>query len=155
MNDVVIRNATINDLEIVQELNNNLFKLEKDNYDSTLVSNWPLTNEGREYFTNLINNHCVLVAVIDRLVVGYLAGMIDEQGSYEEVQYGEINNMFVKDEYREYGIGKKLIDNFKDYCKSKGINNMKVIASYKNKKAIDFYLKNGFQEFDLVLTTKN
>ena len=32
---------------------------------------------------------------------------------------------------------------------------MKVIASYKNKKAIDFYLKNGFQEFDLVLTTKN
>ena len=107
MNDVVIRNATINDLEIVQELNNNLFKLEKDNYDSTLVSNWPLTNEGREYFTNLINNHCVLVTVIDRLVVGYLAGMIDEQGSYEEVQYGEINNMFVKDEYREYGIGKK------------------------------------------------
>ena len=31
---------------------------------------------------------------------------------------------------------------------------MKVIASYKNKNAIEFYHKNGFEEFEVTLTTK-
>ena len=50
--------------------------------------------------------------------------------------------------------GKSLINNFKDYCKSNGINNLKVTASYKNKNAIEFYKKSGFEEFDLTLTTR-
>ena len=44
----------------------------------------------------------------------------------------ELNNMFIEDEDRGYGIGKLLIDNYKKYCKDKGINN--------------------FKEFDLTLT---
>ena len=28
------------------------------------------------------------------------------------------------------------------------------IASFKNKNAIEFYRKNGFEEFDITLTTK-
>ena len=62
--------------------------------------------------------------------------------------------MLVKDEYRGYGIGKSLINNFKEYCKTKDISNIKVVASYKNKNAIEFYRKNGFEEFDITLTTK-
>ena len=154
MNNVIIRKAYLEDLNTIRELNNSLFKLEKENYDSTLVNDWPLTEEGKEYFSDLINNQYVIVAVLDNNIVGYLAGSIDEKGSYVEVQYGEINNMFIKDEYRSYGIGKSLIDNFKDHCKSKGINNLKVVASHKNKKAIEFYCRNGFQEFDITLTTK-
>jgi len=88
------------------------------------------------------------------IFLGYLAGSINEKGSYEEVQYGEINNMFIKDKCRGLGIGKSLINSFKDYCKSNGIKNLKVTASYKNKNAIEFYKKNGFEEFDLTLTTR-
>lgn len=79
---------------------------------------------------------------------------INEKGSYTEVQYGEINNMLVKDEYRGYGVGKSLINNFKKFCRTNNINNMKVMASYKNRNAIDFYHKNGFEEFEVTLTTK-
>ncbi len=86
--------------------------------------------------------------------MGYLAGTINEKGSYEEVKYGEINNMFIKDECRGLGIGKLLINNFKDYCKTNRVNNVKVTASFKNKNAIEFYKKNGFEEFDLTLTLK-
>lgn len=50
MDNLIIRRATIDDLEIVQNLNNSLFELEKENYDPTLVTNWPLTVEGRKYF---------------------------------------------------------------------------------------------------------
>lgn len=107
MNDVLIRKATIDDLNKIQNLNNELFKLEKENYDSTLVLNWPLTEEGKNYFKNLIINDYVVVALIDNEIVGYLAGTINDKGSYEEIQYGEINNMLVNSNYRGYGIGKK------------------------------------------------
>ena len=60
--------------------------------------------------------------------------------------------MLVKDTYRKYGIGKQLISEFKKYCKQNNINNIKVTASYKNKSAISFYKKNGFNEFNITLT---
>ena len=152
MDNLLIKKATLEDLKTIQNLNNQLFELEKENYDSTLVSNWPLTNEGKLYFEDLINNQYVIVAILNDEIVGYLAGSINEKGSYEEIQYGEINNMLVKDECRGYGIGKKLISNFKDYCRENNIYNVKVEASAKNKNAMNFYKKNGFEEFNITLT---
>ena len=147
-----IRKANLNDLNDICNLNNELFKLEKEKYDSTLVEDWPISNEGKKYFTDLINNHYVIVAIQDNNVVGYLAGSIEEKGSYELIQYGEINNMYVSDSCRGRGIGKLLIDNFKMYCKEHNIHNIKVTASYKNENAIKFYHKNGFEDFNLTLT---
>ena len=147
-----IRKANLGDLDAICALNNQLFKLEKEKYDPTLVEGWPISNEGREYFTDLINNHYVIVAIQDNNVVGYLAGSIEEKGSYELIQYGEINNMLVSHSCRGMGIGKQLIDNFKEHCKKHDIHNIKVVASYKNKDAINFYHKNGFEDFNLTLT---
>jgi len=152
MNDITIRKATIEDLSDIQNLNNMLFKLEKENYDTTLVENWPLTQDGKEYFLDLIKNEYVIVAILNDTIVGYLAGSINEKGSYEEIQYGEVNNMFINSECRGYGIGKVLINNFKEYCLQNGIKNLKVTASAKNINAIEFYKKNNFEEFDLTLT---
>ena len=154
MNKVEIRQATINDLSRIQELNNDLFKLEKENYDPTLVSDWPLSADGKEYFGDLILNHYVIVATINNNAVAYLAGTINEKGSYEEIAYGEINNMLVTEQCRGLGIGKQLIDEFKEYCKRNNINNLKVEASAKNLNAINFYKRNGFEDFNVTLTTK-
>jgi hypothetical protein len=38
------------------------------------------------------------------------------------------------------------------YCKEHNIHNVKVVASFKNKDAINFYHKNGFEDFNLTLT---
>lgn len=141
MKNLIIRNADLKDLEIIQKLNNELFDLELKNYDTTLVKDWAISNEGKKYFEDLINNHFVVVALLDDEIVGYLAGTINEKGSYENIQYGEINNMFIKDSCRGYGVGKALVNEFKMYCKSKGINDLIVTASAKNKNAINFYKK--------------
>ena len=154
MSNVLTRLATIDDLNKIQNLNNELFKLEKEKYDSTLVSDWPLTEDGKYYFKNLIENDYVVVALIDDEIVGYLAGTINDKESYEEIQYGEINNMLVNSNYRGYGIGKRLIKSFKTYCKDNNVFHLKVTASFKNTDAIEFYKRNGFEEFDLTLTTK-
>lgn len=152
MENAIIRKATLNDLFEIQNLNNLLFKLEKENFDPTLVENWPLSDEGKEYFKNLIEEAHVIVAVLNNQIVGYLAGSINEKGSYEEIQYGEVNNMFIKSECRGYGVGKLLINDFKKYCISNGIKNLIVNASAKNISAIEFYRRNGFNDFNITLT---
>lgn len=152
MKNLVIRKANINDLSYIQELNNNLFDLELENYDPTLVKDWAISNDGKIYFEDLINNNFVIVALLDDEIVGYLAGTINEKGSYENIQYGEINNMFIKATCRGYGVGKSLINEFKKYCKENNINNLIVTASSKNLNAINFYKKNGFEDFNLTLT---
>lgn len=152
MEDITIRCANLSDVELIQKLNYKLFELEKENFDSTLILEWPLSEEGKKYFEDLINNEYVIIALKNENVIGYLAGSINEKGSYELIQYGEINNMLVDDKYRGFGIGKQLINKFKEYCKSKNVANLKVIASAKNKKAIEFYRKQGFNDFDITLT---
>ena len=152
MENVIIRKATLNDLYEIQTLNNQLFKLEKENFDSTLVENWSITEEGEKYFKTLIEDAYVIVAILNDKIVGYLAGSINEKGSYEEIQYGEVNNMFINSKCRGYGIGKLLINDFKKYCISNGIKDLIVTASAKNTNAIEFYRKNGFNDFNITLT---
>lgn len=150
--NIDFRKAELKDLEDIQNLNKELFDLELECYDTTLVKDWSISNEGKKYFEDLINNSYVIVAILNNEIVGYLAGTINEKGSYENVQYGEINNMFIKDSCRGYGVGKSLVSEFKLYCKNNGINNLIVTASAKNKNAINFYKKNGFEDFNLTLT---
>ena len=48
MNDnVYIRKATMKDLKNIQQLNYELFKLEFENYDDTLIVDWSLLEEGK------------------------------------------------------------------------------------------------------------
>lgn len=152
MENLIIRKATLNDLNEIQNLNNMLFNLEKENFDPTLVENWPISQDGEKYFKGLIEENYVIVAIINDGIVGYLAGSINEKGAYEEIQYGEVNNMFIKSECRGYGVGKLLINDFKKYCITNGIKNLIVTASAKNTNAIGFYRKNGFKDFNVTLT---
>lgn len=152
MNNISIRQADLNDLDDIQKLNHELFVLEKQNFDSTLVTDWPLSQEGKKYFEELIKKEYVIVAIDKSSVIGYLAGSVNDKCSYYNLQYGEINNMFVDSKYRGKGVGKALINEFKKYCCEHNIRNLKVVASAKNKNARDFYQKYGFNEFDITLT---
>ena len=149
--NINIRKANINDLLNIQKLNKELFELEFHNFDSTLIEDWPLTKAGKEYFENAIINNIVLVACIDNKIVGYLAGTLNSQNSYNNNIQAELDNMCILNEYRKLGIGSRLLAEFKRICKEHKINEIKVVASFKNVNAIDFYKNNGFSESELVL----
>ncbi len=55
--------------------------------------------------------------------------------------------MFVLEEYLRLGVGAKLFEASLQWCRSNGINRMRVVASAQNKRAIDFYKKNGFDDY--------
>jgi len=154
MGKVIIRKATINDLNSIQELNNSLFDLELNNFDDTLKQGWPFEEDGKEYFEDMINNEIVFVAQIEEKIVGYLAGSICEQISYITETFAELDNMCINDKYRRFGIGTLLMNEFKKYCKEKNIQNIKVTASAKNSRAIQFYIKNGFEDYNVTLKYK-
>lgn len=152
--DIEIKKADITYLKDIQNLNNDLFELEYSNFDPALRVGWTFEQEGTKYFTNMLNNEIVYIALYKNIVVGYLAGSINIQGSYVTKSLAEIDNMFVLEEYRKYGIGTKLINVFKQYCKENQIEELKVTASAKNENAIKFYMKNGFNEFEITLKQK-
>ena len=154
MESINIRIATINDLNAVQELNNSLFELEFNNFDDTLKVGWPFEKDGKEYFEYMIENEIVFVAEAEEKIVGYLAGSICEQISYITETFAELDNMCIDDQYRRFGIGTLLINEFKKYCKEKNIQNIKVTASAKNSRAIQFYIKNGFEDYNVTFKYK-
>ena len=152
--DIIIKKADIENLKEIQELNNQLFKLEYDNFDPSLKVGWPFEKEGIEYFSDMLTNEIVFIALVDDIIVGYLAGSINVESSYVTKTLAELDNMFILESYRKYGIGTKLINEFKDYCKKRQIQEIKVTASAKNVNAILFYKKNGLEEFDVTLKMK-
>lgn len=147
MIEIIIKKATIENLNEIQELNNQLFELEYNNFDSSL-------KVGTEYFSNMLNNQVVFIALVDNSIVGYLAGSINVESSYVTKSLAELDNMFILEDYRKYGIGTKLVTEFKKYCLNKGIQEIKVTASARNNNAINFYKKNSFEDFEVTLKMK-
>ena len=154
MYKINIRIATLKDLTSIQKLNDSLFDLECNNFDDTLRREWAFEKDGKEYFEYMIKNEIVFVAQVEEKIVGYLAGSICKKLSYIKETFAELDNMYIEDKYRGLSIGSLLINEFKKYSKEKNIQNIKVTASSKNIKAIKFYMKNGFEDYNVTLKYK-
>lgn len=155
--EFIIKIATINDLAVIQELNLKLFEKEYTEFDDTLDCGWTFGEDGESYFKKHIteDDSCVFVAFIHNLVIGYLAGGLAEKDPSRVLpKFAELESMFVLDEYRGQGVGKKLYETFVDWCKQKGVGRLRVIASCQNISGINFYRKNSFLDYDLILETK-
>ncbi|MDP3026893.1 MAG: GNAT family N-acetyltransferase [Nanoarchaeota archaeon] len=154
MEKIKIRKATLKDLKIIQELNHKLCKEENKQFDITVNPDFPVTKEGEEYFKIRIekDDGCALIASDGEKIIGYLVGGILKPESYRILsEIAELGDMFVLEEYRNKSVGTKLHSSFIDWCGKKGIKRIRVVASAKNLKAINFYKKNKFKEYDLVL----
>lgn len=154
MENIIIRKAILKDLDSIQKLNNSLFDLEFNEFDNTLNRGWSFEKEGKEYFEDVIKNEIVFVAQENEKIIGYLAGYVCEQMSYKTETFAELDNMYIDDKYRRLGIGTLLISKFKRYCRDKNIQNIQVTTSAKNNRAIQFYLKNGFKNYNITLKYK-
>ena len=151
--NIILRNATLQDLPIIQHVNNLLFEYETENGFDNYISNWALGEESAEYFSELIQNQFVIIAGTEKEPVGYLAGSIyqDNTYSYYEGKTAELENMLVVEKYRKFGIGSKLVNAFLKWCKDNSARRVLVTATIGNETAISFYKKNGFKELNITL----
>ena len=151
--NITIRNAVMDDLKAIQELNYKLFDLEFNNFDPTLNLEWTFSEKGENYFKSVIEKGTVWVALENKKIIGYLAG-VECEPSYLTIKMAELDNCYIEKEYRNKGIGNMLLLEFKKYCKNKGIHEIKVTASALNKNAIDFYKNNEFNDYEVTYKMK-
>lgn len=151
---ISIREAKIEDLVDIQNFNNKLGAKEIIEFDPTIKPEFATTEDGEKYYKEHIESDAkiALVAEDGDKIVAYLVGGIEEASDYRNIgRIFETEDMWVEDEYRSQRIGKQLMDKAEAWAKEKGINKMRVIASYKNEKAIKFYKREGYSEYDLIL----
>lgn len=150
--DIRIRRAREDELKVVQDMNHKLF-VHDNKYFNDLNLQWPYQEKGTEYFKNKINNTkgVCIVAEVEGVVVGYLAGSTFDAGTAYLAKRAELDNMFVEEEYRMSGVGKELVEEFKKWCQENGVEKMFVNAYSPNTRAIAFYQKSGFEEYSTTL----
>ena len=152
-----IQRAELKDVKLIQNLNKLLFEKEYNEYDKSLDCERPFSKEGEEYFKESITNedNLCLVAKEKTEIVGYLIGSIQETTSRRKIKkIWELENMFIKKEWRTKWMGKKLHQEFIQWCKQKEVEKISVIVSAKNTDGRKFYNKCWFEEYDITLEKK-
>lgn len=150
---IVIREAKLDELKIIQDMNYKLFLWDYDR-DPALNIQWPYEEAGAEYFKNKISGEtgACFVAEEDGKVVGYVAGRVDKKvDKTDTLLRSELENIYIEEEARSHGVGKRLVETFIDWCKNNGSQSTVVTAYYHNEDAIEFYKACGFKPYGLKL----
>lgn len=154
MKSIIIRKSTIDDLRSVQELNKLLFISDNPHDGGLLNVEWPLEDEGRDYFRGKVlgETGVCFIAEVDNKIIGYLVAKVDKvEQNYRPVERTELENMLVLEAYRSKGVGKKLVSAFLQWSKEQGAQRVFVKAYSPNERAIKFYEKLGFKPHVLEL----
>ena len=90
-----------------------------------------------------------LVAESDRQIVGYIHGSVQRnkpvEGILEQEPYVEIENIYVKQDFRNRDIGGKLLERLFEVARHDGIQRFLVsTASKDTDKILRFYRSHGF-----------
>jgi len=141
----MIRQAGIDDSRVVAELavllwpDNDIYDLEKEMIDS-------ITSEDEAVFIYYDENTPVGFAQCS-LRYDYVEGT-------ESSPVGYLEGIYVKDEYRKKGIGKKLLIQCEEWARSKGCSEFASDCELDNKESLKFHLKLGFEEANRIICFK-
>ncbi|PIY80538.1 MAG: hypothetical protein COY80_02125 [Candidatus Pacebacteria bacterium CG_4_10_14_0_8_um_filter_42_14] len=149
-----IRQATIQDLEKILELNQRVMA-KIPSFDEDLVPNFTLTPQGKNYFREDITRPewCFLIAEEGGRIIGYTnGGLIDFL--HRKSRYFEIQNLGVIPEMQRKGLGKQLLESITSWAKEHGYQKIYLNCYAANEEALSFYRKNGYQDIDVCLEKK-
>jgi ribosomal protein S18 acetylase RimI-like enzyme len=150
--DIIVRQAVLEDLPILLEFEQGIVMAERP-FDPTLK---------KEYFNyydlkSLIesNEAEVVVAVDGDLLVGSGYGQIRNSKIYlTHDKHVYLGFMYVEPTYRGKGVNKIIIDNLKNWAKSRAIKEVRLHVYDENTDAIKAYEKAGFQKYLIEMRTE-
>ena len=132
-------------LNEISEINNMLTDLiqdERKNYDSNINENYKV----EEFYEKLINNNdkTIFVARDNDIVLGYVYGFIQDNGSLYNNKVAQLDALFVKEQYRGNGIARSLIREFINWARGKEVAYVELSVCKDNANAISLYENEGF-----------
>ncbi len=126
---MIIRKFKSEDLKDVEEIEREAFK---NPYPTSFILGlW------------ILNPNCFYVAEINNKVVGYILGTFDWGN-------GHIVSLAVKKEFRNLGIGKRLLKTLENYFFSVGCDYIVLEVKVSNRIARLFYYKMGYRDRRLI-----
>lgn len=151
---MIIRRATIDDLKTVQQLGFELLKYEHDRWDDTLDLDWPFSEAGEANYRKAILERVTLLAEDDGRAAGFLIGSIQKAapGAARNINSAQLNNIYVRDEWRGKKVGQSLADEFKKLCEAEDVSAINVTVNSKNEAAIGFYERVGFASSRIIMS---
>lgn len=150
--NVIIRPAKELDFEAVQNLSRDL-TVSDSKYDPILVKTWAFTKDGIKYLKKRIEgkNSICIIAELKGEVVGYATCAVVKRISWRLIKRVELENLIVKEGFRDTGIGVKLIDEYFNWGRKMKADRAMVHSYFKNEGAITFYTRNGLKPLSLEL----
>ena len=132
----------------------NICKLEKSDrieYIELISSFRPLDIDISEEVFNKIYDEIfktdkIFVCKIDNVIIGTVKLLIEQKFIHNLSKYGRIEDVIVKNEYRNKGIGTKLINFIINYCKKYKFFKISLTCSSD---LIKFYEKNNFEVYQI------
>jgi len=122
---IYTRFVRLEDIKFIHELEKRIFGIDAYSYDFLCYL--------------YIYSDFFEVSCLGNRIVGYIIGEIKDG-------WGHIITIAVVEEYRRRGIGSRLLKDFIEYAKSKGVYDIYLEVSTKRVDAIRFYEKHGFKK---------
>ena len=134
MEPIIIRNVRPSDFEQIYEF---IRALENETFEKA---------QQRSILAGNLRDpkHIYLIALLEDEAVGFLSCHVQNLLHHNGL-IGEIQEMFIKSEKRNLGIGKKLVDTLKVMAKAKNIIQLEVTANNEREAAHGFYEKRDFR----------
>ncbi|MCK5449589.1 GNAT family N-acetyltransferase [Candidatus Pacearchaeota archaeon] len=136
-----IRKATKKDLDeykIMRKESMDFFS--KISGEKIFLSDRGIGEEFEMYLSKRDNT--LLILEVGDEIAGYMSYMI-KKNKYKNFAY--LDDIFVKNEFRGQGYGKKLVRHFMKIAKEKGVEKMGLGTRVENKNGIKLYKKLGFK----------
>lgn len=152
MDNIKITKATLNDIEQLQKIGRQTF--EETFSESNSEENMKNYLEGgfsNEKLTTELNdqNSEFYFATVNKEVIGYLKiNFGPSQTELKDSKALEIERIYVSKEFHGQSVGQLLYDKAIQMAKQKNVDYVWLGVWEENPRAIRFYRKNGFVEFD-------
>ncbi len=139
-----IREATLNDLDVLLNFEQQLINVERP-MDSSLEQKKRINYfDIPEFITS--DTAELYVAIVDNEIIGCGYGLINQNKSkFTQKKHGYIGFIFVKEEYRGKGVNKYIFEAIFDWFKTRGIIEVRLSVYEQNLRAIKAYQKLGFE----------
>lgn len=140
--DFIISKASFKDTNEINDMLTSLIQDERKNYDSNINENYKV----EEFYEKLINNDDkrILVARDNDIILGYVYGFIQDNGSFCNNKVAQLDALFVKEQYRGNGIARSLMKEFINWAEEKGVAYIELSVCKDNTNAISLYENEGF-----------
>ncbi len=143
---MTIRKWNINDLDeimiLLQQMNEALDEQQEINIESINVH-----FKKMEELKNVYENY---VLVKDNKVIGYMS-LLFYRSLFHKVGTAQMNELIIDKAYRNKSYGKELLEYGVERAVDKGMDEIEIGVEKENKKAIEFYKRNGIEEEYLLL----